>query len=179
MPRQRIHIAVPALFFAFGACWAHRTTQQSRTLIDPGSVHRCVPEYPQLGNAAAKLPPLPEPQGVGNLVIIGYVSDSGTGRGLSGARVLLRPATQTAIWSTPEPRWHDTTFTDSAAGFVFSSLKPGSYEYIAQSLNFQAGRGSVALSGKAETLRIRLRRAGLCDVITLPLLDTLRRPPPR
>jgi Carboxypeptidase regulatory-like domain len=168
---RRVQIVVRALVCAFAACCGRRAIP-SRALrgSGPDSVARCVPEYPQLVNAVAKLPTLPEPQGVGDLVVIGYVADSATGHGLSGARVLLRPATQ---------RWHDTAYTDAAAGFVFSSVKRGSYEYMAQAMNFQAGRGSIEISSKAETLRIRLRRAGLCGITIGPLLEPIvRKPPP-
>lgn len=161
IPTRLIQVVAAALACALGGCWRHRAIQPSRALTVSArdSVARCVPQYPGLLNAAAKLPLLPEPRGVGNLVLIGYVADSGTGRGLSGARVLLRPATQQAL-----ARWHDTVYTDAAAGFVFSSVKPGSYEYIAQAMNFGAGRGSIDISSKAETLRVRLRRVGLCGV---------------
>jgi len=171
-PTRRIRIAVSAVACAFAASCGRRAIQPPRALTASGSesVARCMPEYPQLANAAAELPPLPQPQGTGYSVLIGYVADSTTGDGLRGARVLLRPATQ---------RWHDTVYTDAAAGFVFSSVNAGKYEYIAQAMNFQAEKGSIDMSSKAETLRVRLRRAGLCDVTAGPDVEPIvRKLPP-
>jgi hypothetical protein len=171
---RRIRVVVSAIAYAFAAACGRRGIQPSRAVSSgPENVSRCVPEYPQLTNAAANLPPLPRPQGGGYSVLIGYVADSTTGHGLRGARVLLRPAAA--------PRWHDTVYTDGAAGFVFSSLNPGKYEYIAQSMNFQAEKGSIDISSKAETVRVRLRRAGLCNVTVGPLVEPIVRklPPPR
>jgi hypothetical protein len=174
VPARRIRIVVSVIACAFAVSCGRRGIQPSRALAasGPESVARCVPEYPQLANAAAKLPPLLQPQGGGNSVLVGYVADSTTGHALRGARVLLRAATQ---------RWHDTVYTDTAAGFVFGSIKGGEYEYIAQAMNFQAAKGSIDISNKAETLRVRLRRAGLCDITAGPVVEPMVRklPPPR
>ena len=174
VPTRRIRMVVSVIALAFAAACGRRGIQPSGALTSGAEgVAPCVPEYPQLANAAANLPPLPPSQGVGYSDLIGYVADSTTGHGLRGARVLLRPAAG--------PRWHDTVYTDAAAGFVFSSLNPGKYEYIAQSMNFQAEKGAIDISSKAETVRVRLRRAGLCDVTAGPVVEPVVRklPPPR
>ena len=160
MPCIFCEIVVAVLLCALSGCWSHPAIQSSSAsqVSAPDTAARCVPVYPGLLNAAAKLPPLPEPQRAGNSVIVGYVADSSTGHGLS-ARVLLRPSEQRGL-----VRWQDSASTDSTAGFVFSSVKPGKYAYWAMAMNYQGARGSIDISSRAETLRVQLRRAGLCDI---------------
>ena len=83
-----------------------------------------------------------------------------------------------ALSSVVQGNWAFIEFVENSAVYFDGSMRK--YEYIAQAMNFQAEKGSIDMSSKAETLRVRLRRAGLCDVTAGPDVEPIVRklPPP-
>jgi hypothetical protein len=92
----------------------------------------------------------------GKAVLIGYVADSTSGRGVGQAVVLL---------VSFEKRDSVAAYSDSTGRFTIDGVRPGRYRYVVRSVNFQQRRDSLEVQPGIDTLRVVLTRGPpLCSV---------------
>jgi hypothetical protein len=128
-----------------------------RTMAKSSPIEDCHP----FGQVAPEGTPLTLPvvaPGVqqGSAVLIGYVADSTSGRGVRLAAVLL---------VSFDKRDSVAASSDSTGRFTIDGVRPGRYRYIVRSVNFQQRRDSLDVRPGIDTLRVVLARGPpLCSV---------------
>lgn len=128
-----------------------RTMAQASTSEDCRPFAQVAPEGtpPAVPVVAAGVQP-------GNAVVVGYVADSTSGRGVGRAVVLL---------VSFEKRDSIAAYSDSAGGFTIDRVRPGRYRYTVRSVNFHQRRDSLDVQPGIDTLRVVLTRGPpLCSV---------------
>lgn len=119
--------------------------------------------FEQLTSIAATVPRIVSPASSGGAVLLGYVADSATRNGLSGAMVSFIRRAGNGVADTT------ATHSDSAGGFAIRIPVRGRYYYSVRAINFSRVRDSIDVTTDAETVRVVMRRgAPLCNVQTAP-----------
>jgi len=91
------------------------------------------------------------PSALSSAILVGTVSESGSGRAIVGASVLLTPQRESA-------RVHAST--DAFGGFVLKGINPGSYKVLVRYVGHYPFAGSfVARQGSVDTLRVSIKPA--------------------